>query len=58
MLARGPLKASRMRLFYNNVVKLRQFRGEFPAAALAAGSVNLNIQVADFLAQRVAIDPE
>src|SRR5438876_7846692 len=58
-------------LLYNNVAELRQFRGALYravanrhhqknpiAGALAAAAEDLNVEIADFLTQRVAIDPE
>ena len=54
-------------LLYNNVAELRQFRGarKRPVAnrhhregGSAAATEDLDIEVADFLAQRVAVDPE
>src|SRR5262249_369709 len=58
-------------LLYNNVAGLRQFRGapSRPVAdrhhsnariknASAATAEDLNIEIADFLPQRIAIDPE
>src|SRR5260370_40412518 len=50
--------------FYNNVAELRHFRGAWaPAApnapgASAAAAEHLDVEVADFLAQCVAVDPE
>src|SRR5271156_5282460 len=56
---------------YHNVAKLRQFRGVLPAAlrltpqmapitavSLAAAPVDLNIEIADLLAQRVAVETQ
>src|ERR1700686_253620 len=66
-----PAHPSLVMLLYNNVARLRQFVGgyfaprdplsqagsEMPAALLsAAGAIDLDFQVADLLAQRVAID--
>src|SRR5262249_25943970 len=57
-------------LLYNNVAELRQFRGaqgravanrhhqKSNARASAAAAEDLDIEIADFLAQRVAIDAE
>src|SRR5580700_56190 len=66
----GPAHPSLVMLLYNNVARLRQFGGVIfcrspvgskvpgvPAAALsAAGAIDLDFQVADLLAQRIAID--
>src|SRR5580700_824672 len=66
----GPAQPSLVMLLYNNVAQLRQFVGiifrhgapggfGLPAAFLgSAGAINLDFQVADFLAERVAIDAE
>src|SRR5262245_15748849 len=62
LMGRSP--ASPLMLLYNNVAELRQFRGyetrmwpighpRSPAAA-----EHLNIEIADFLAQGVAVDPQ
>src|SRR5690348_3608730 len=45
-------------LLYNNVAELRQIRGLKKPARLIAAAVDLDIEVADFLAQGVAIDAE
>src|SRR6478672_4535591 len=45
-------------LLYNNVAELRQIRGLKRPARLIAAAVDLNIEVADFLAQGVAVDAE
>ena len=49
-------------LLYNNVAELRQNRGIKTTVgfteALVAAAENLNIEVADFLAQGIAIDPQ
>ena len=66
----GPAHPSLVMLLYNNVARLRQFVGEYfapgpldpggfrvAAAPLsAAGAIDLDFQVADLLAQRIAID--
>jgi hypothetical protein len=47
-------------LFYNNVAELRQFRGTrtAPRSRFSAAAENLNVQVTDFLAQGIPVDPE
>jgi hypothetical protein len=40
--------------FYNNVARLRQFVGALAAAA----AVDLDFQIADFLSQGVAVNPQ
>src|SRR6478672_820100 len=54
---------SPLMLLYNNVAELRQFSGgacppRIGEAALAAGPDHLDIQVADLLAQGVAVQPQ
>src|SRR5215475_3999154 len=59
MPAIAAMCLSKVRLFYNNVAELRQILGVTGSAwGLSAGSEHLNLQVADLLAQRVAVDPQ
>src|SRR5947209_17500672 len=43
---------------YHNVAELRLIRGSFSDARSAPGAVHRDIQIADLLAQRVAVEPK
>src|SRR5262249_43278056 len=59
MPAFAAMCMSKVRLFYNNVAELRQILGvKGSVRCLSAGSEHLNLQIPDFLAQRIAVDPQ
>src|SRR5215470_11672986 len=59
MPAFAAMCMSKVRLFYNNVAELRQILGVTGSVwPLSAGSEHLNLQVADLLAQSIAVDPQ
>jgi hypothetical protein len=58
MPAFAAMCMSKVRLFYNNVAELRQILGVTGSVRVSAGSEHLNLQIADLLAQSIAIDPK
>ena len=59
---RGHRHGPSLMLLYNNVAELRQNRGAKPQFAqpegLVAPAENLDVEVADFLPQSIAVDPQ